>query len=165
MPLFIDLLPLIVLLLVVFALLRLFAFLRRDRRPVLLIDGSNVMHWCDGTPSLTPLQEVLRVVAAAGFRPGVIFDANAGYKLGGGYRDDAAMARLLRLPEAQVLVVPKGEPADRTLLAAARDMGARIVTNDRYRDWAESHPEIATPGQLIRGGWREGAVWLDMPPG
>lgn len=39
-------------------------------------------------------------------------------------------------------------------------MGARIVTNDRYRDWAEAHPEIATPGHLIRGGWREGKLWL-----
>jgi len=142
--------------------LGLVAFLLR-RRTTLLIDGSNVMHWCDGKPSLTPVREVVRVLEAAGFRPGVIFDANVGYKLVGRYRDDRHLARALGLPEAQVLVVPKGQPADPVLLAVARERGARIVTNDRYRDWAETHPEIATPGHLIRGGWRDGALWLDLP--
>ena len=31
----------------------------------------------------------------------------------------------------------------------------------RYRDWAEAHPEVTTPGQVIRGGFRGGALWLD----
>ena len=47
-------------------------------------------------------------------------------------------------------------------VAAARDLGARIVSNDRYRDWAADHPEVATPGHLVRGGYREGALWLDL---
>jgi len=36
------------------------------------------------------------------------------------------------------------------------------VTNDRYRDWAEAHPEIKEPGHLIKGGYRDGKVWLDL---
>ena len=40
-------------------------------------------------------------------------------------------------------------------------MDAPIVTNDRYRDWAGEYPEIAEPGRLIRGGYRDGVLWLD----
>lgn len=60
------------------------------------------------------------------------------------------------------MIVPRGEPADPTLLAAARDHGVRIVTNDKFRDWADSFPEIATAGTLIRGGYRGGQLWLDL---
>lgn len=136
--------------------------LRRRRRPVILIDGSNVMHWQDNTPSLAPLQAVIGLVRDAGFTPGVVFDANAGYKLAGRYRDDAELARLLGLPVAQVLVVPKGQPADPVLLAVAAKEGARIITNDRFRDWAAAQPELVRPGQLIGGGYREGRLWLDL---
>lgn len=34
------------------------------------------------------------------------------------------------------------------------------MTNDRYRDWQADFPEVAAPGFLIRGGVRDGAVWL-----
>ena len=83
----------------------------------------------------------------------------------GRYRHDGAMASLLGLPVAQVMVVPKGQVADGWILAAARDLGAPVVTNDRYRDWAEVHPEVTEPGRLIRGGVREGKIWLDLGEG
>jgi len=51
--------------------------------------------------------------------------------------------------------------ADSYLLTVARDDNAPIVTNDRYRDWADDFPEIARPGRLIRGGYRNGTLWLD----
>lgn len=128
--------------------------------PHVIIDGSNVLHWQDNTPSLEIVKQVIESVKAQGLTPGVIFDANAGYKIGNRYRDDGAFARLLGLPEDRVLVVPKGTPADAYILAAARDLQARVVTNDRYRDWAETYPEVAEPGFLIRGGVRDGAVWV-----
>jgi hypothetical protein len=46
-------------------------------------------------------------------------------------------------------------------LTVARDFNAPIVTNDRYRDWADDYPEIAEPGRLIRGGYRNGTLWLE----
>ena len=67
---------------------------------------------------------------------------------------------MLQLPVNQVFVVPKGTQADPYILDTARKFSARIVTNDRYRDWAEVHPEVAEPGHLIRGGMRDGMVWL-----
>lgn len=155
-------------------LLSLFVLLVRARRaarapkraPVkerwILVDGSNVMHWKDGTPQIATLCEVLGRLDALGFTPGVVFDANVGYKLLGRYVDDNDLAHVLGLPGARVFVAGKGTPADPLLLASARKVGARIVTNDRYRDWAETHPEVATPGYLVTGGYRRGELWLDL---
>lgn len=128
----------------------------------IVVDGSNVMHWRDGTPKIEAVQDVVNRLTDLGYSPGVVFDANAGHKLTGRYKHDHALGKLLGLPEARVMVVDKGTPADPTILAAARDLGARVVTNDRYRDWAETHPEVASAGHLIRGGYRDGHLWLDM---
>lgn len=127
----------------------------------ILIDGSNVMHWQDGVAALAPLIGVISRLKGMGYVPGVVFDANAGWKLQGRYLHDAALAQLLGLETRQVLVVPKGSPADTSLLETAREFGVRIVTNDRYRDWAEAHPEVLKPGFLITGGLRDGQVWLN----
>ena len=128
----------------------------------LVIDGSNVMHWKDGTPQIETLRDVVRHLMARGFTPGVVFDANAGHILTGKYQHHHAMGKHLGLPEDQVMVVDKGTPADPTILAAARDLGARIVTNDRYKDWSGLHPEVCAPGHLIRGGYQDGKLWLDL---
>ena len=128
-----------------------------------VVDGSNVLHWQDNTPSLDTLTRVLALLQARGLVPFVVFDANAGYKLGGGYRHDRSMARLIGLPERQVVVVPKGTPADAHILAAARSMGVRILSNDRFRDWQADYPEVAEPGHVIRGSLQDGQPRLDLP--
>ena len=127
-----------------------------------IVDGSNVMHWQDDTPRIEPLHDVLAHLSRAGMTAGVVFDANAGYLVAGKYQHDQAFGRLLGLPEDRIMVVPKGTPADPTILTIARDLGARVVTNDRYRDWAADFPEIRRPGFLIRGGYRDGRLWLDL---
>jgi hypothetical protein len=144
--------------------------LRRAPRPAppppgrpIIVDGSNVLYWRDNTPDIATLRAVLDLLTARGFSPGVVFDANAGYLVAGRYQHHHAMGRLLGLPEDRVMVVPRGEPADPTILAAARDLDAPIVSNDRFRDWAEAHPEIRTPGRVIRGGWQDGGPRLDLP--
>ena len=137
--------------------------LRQTRTPRnwILIDGSNVMHWKDGEPRLETLRDVVDHLARCGFTPGVVFDANVGHLLIGRYQHHHQMARHLGLPESRVMVVPKGTPADPLLLTAARDYNAQIVTNDRYRDWADSFPEVQEPGHLIRGGYRRGQLWFN----
>jgi hypothetical protein len=133
------------------------------RKTWVVIDGSNVMHWKDRAADIGTLREVLLSLGEQGLHPKVIFDANAGYKLAGRYQHDQTFSRQLGLTRGQVKVVPKGTPADPLILAAARDLGARVVTNDRYCDWAETYPEVAKPGHLIRGGYRNGELWLDLP--
>ncbi len=127
-----------------------------------ILDGSNVLYWKDETPQIQTVREVLARVKELGFTPGVMFDANAGYLVSGSYQHDHRFSKQLGLPENHVMVVPKGRPADPYILAAARDLGARIVTNDRYRDWEAQHSEIRTPGFLIKGGYRAGKLWLDV---
>jgi len=134
----------------------------RGKPKWILVDGSNVLYWKDNTPRIETLRAVVDDLTARGYTPGVVFDANAGYLVAGKYQHHGAMGALLGLPEDRVMVVAKGEPADTVLLAAARDLGAPIVTNDRYRDWADSHPEVRAPGHLIRGGFRDTALWLDL---
>lgn len=129
-------------------------------RETVLIDGSNVMYWLDNTPQLAPLLQVVHDLSRRGMKPGVVFDANVGYKLTGKFMGERDLSRVLSLPRDQILVVPKGTQADPFLLATARDQKARIVTNDRYRDWTESYPDVAQPERLIRGGMRDGKVWL-----
>ena len=156
-----------VLILLVMLLPRLWRSLRPQPKPTsepseswILIDGSNVMHWQDGVVTLAPLTEVIGQLKELGYVPGVVFDANAGWKLQGRYLHDSDLARLLGLETRQVLVVPKGTQADTYLLETAQEFGVRIVTNDRFRDWAEAHPQVLEPGFLIRGGMREGRAWL-----
>lgn len=130
--------------------------------PPLVIDGSNVMHWRDNVADIAVVREVVVTLTSRGYAPGVAFDANAGYLISGRYMNERAFSEMLGLPVSRILVVGKGTPADPVILSAARDLSARIVTNDRYRDWAADHPEVATPGHLIRGGFRDGALWLDL---
>lgn len=130
-----------------------------------VIDGSNAMHWKGGKPEVATLRDIVGRLSALGFTPGVVFDANAGYLLTGKYQHDRALEKLLRLPRDRVMVVPNGTPADPTVLEAARHLDARVVTNDRYRDWAEEYPEIGVPGHLIKGGYRSGKLWLDVEDG
>ena len=140
------------------------ALLRRPERPLqrIVVDGSNVMHWKEGEPDIETVREVIDRLAALGYSPGIVFDANVGYKLTGGFLGERELAPLLGLARESVLVVNKGVPADRDVLRAAREFQTRIVTNDRYRDWAGEFPEVSAPGHLIRGGYRDGALWLDL---
>lgn len=143
-----------------FLLLRRSAPAPRTAGSQVIIDGSNVMHWADGRPSLEPVLAVVAEVSRRGMTPGIIFDANVGYKIGDRYQDDRELARKLGLPEAQVLVVPKGTPADEYILQAARDLGATIISNDRYRDWQETYPDMVSEEVLLRGRFREGRLHL-----
>ncbi len=131
--------------------------------PPVILDGSNVMYWKTQTPDLAPVREVIATLTARGLSPSVIFDANAGHLLHGKYWHDSDFARALNLPESRVTVVDKGTPADPLILHTARKTGARIVTNDRYRDWLDTYPEARKRGHLIRGGYRKGPLWLDLP--
>lgn len=144
------------------ALLRWVRFGHRAGQNVVVLDGSNVMHWRGGEPDLGTVCHVLRHLEEQGFHPGVVFDANAGYKIDGRYQHHTALARKLGLPTDRVLVVNRGEVADGMILRVARDMGARVVSNDRFRDWADQFPQVTTPGFVISGKYRQGALHLDL---
>ena len=136
----------------------------RESGKLIVVDGSNAMHWKDGTPQVSTLREIIAHISSLGYTPGVVFDTNAGQRLTGKYLHNSAMGKLLGLPKDRVLVVEKGSPADPTLLEAARFLNARIVTNHNYRNWERAYPELRRPGHLIRGGYKSGELWLELDP-
>ncbi|UOA13705.1 MULTISPECIES: NYN domain-containing protein [Sulfitobacter] len=143
-------------------LLRALAQPKRAQKKWIIVDGSNVMYWKSGEPSIKVVREIVDELRDRGYTPGVVFDANAGYLLIGRYQHDNALSRQLDLPVDRVMVVPKGTPADPYILQSARDYGGQVVSRDRFRDWADAHPEIAEPGHLVKGGYQKGKLWLDL---
>ena len=139
---------------------------RRAKRPSsrkkIIIDGSNVMHWHNQTPRLDTVRDVIEAVVDAGYTPGIIFDANAGYKLNDRYMRDTEFSNLLGLGGEDVMVVDSGVDADHVILQAARDYKASIVTLDQYRNWADDFPEITDPKKLIKGGYTNGVLWIEL---
>lgn len=137
----------VALLIVVFGLLR----SRRRRSNWIVVDGSNVLHWERDTPDIQSLLHVLGALKSEGFVPVVWFDANVGYLISDRYLGPRPLAAALGLPVKHVFVASKGTPADPLLLVGARKLKARVVTNDRFRDWVDDFPEIQNPGFLVRG--------------
>lgn len=134
----------------------------RLKKRYIVVDGSNVMYWKDKKAQIETVRDVVQHLKNQGFAPGVVFDANVGHLLTNKYQHHRKMAELVGLPEDRVLVVHKGTQADEYILTVARGLGVPVVTNDQYRDWAETYPEVRDPGQLVRGGYREGKLWLDL---
>ena len=138
---------------------------RRSRRggpTPIVMDGSNVLQWGGDVPALETVVRVIEALKGRGMAPVVWFDANVGYLVGARYMGPAPLARALGLQEGHVFVAPKGIPADPLLLEGAARLRARVVSNDRFRDWADAHPQVRQPGFLVRGGLRDGAVWLEL---
>lgn len=138
-----------------------FRRLIRPRRKVIIVDGSNVLHW-GGAPALATVTAVVADLKGRGLRPVVWFDANAGYLVADQYLGPASFARRLNLPTHQVFVAPKGTPADPLILKDAGAFEAQVVTNDRYRDWAATHPVAAERGRMVRGRANGEGVELDF---
>ena len=135
---------------------------RKSSQKWIVIDGSNVLYWKNGVPLIDTVKDVVAAASKSGAKAGVIFDANAGYVVSEKFMNDRKFAKRLNLPRNQVMVVPKGMQADPYILSAARDMGARIVTNDKYRDWTATYPEIRNPGHLIPGNYTSGKLHIDI---
>ena len=137
--------------------------LRRRPKPQnwIVVDGSNVLYWDRETPDIASVRNVVDILKAEGFAPVVWFDANAGYLIDNRYMGPAPLAARLGLPRQRVIVEGKGTPADPLLLKGADRLGARVVTNDRFRDWEDTFPRIREAGFLVRGYIRGDAVGLE----
>lgn len=130
----------------------------------LVIDGSNVMHWFDETPSLETVSLVAAQLAQLGYRPIVWFDANVGYKVGSRYMGAEDLARHLPVAAKAIRVAPKGSPADPLLLAEAVRLRARVVSNDRFRDWTGDFPQLADAAFLVRAKVHAKGLTMEIKP-
>lgn len=116
----------------------------------IVLDGSNIMHWSDNGPSLEQVRLVADGTKRHGYTPILWFDANVGYKVADRYMRPAELAKRLGLPKDRVFVAPKGRPADPLLLADAVRRKARVVSNDRFRDWQAQYPQLKRDDFVVR---------------
>lgn len=132
----------------------------RTGRPI-AVDGSNVLYWKGDAPHLATVADVLLLLEAQGRAPKVWFDANVGYLVAKRYLNATELAKMLKIDPSQVVVAPKGEPADPLILEHALRRDMQILSNDRFRDWQERFPAVTEPGRLLRGQYAKGQLRLD----
>jgi Zc3h12a-like Ribonuclease NYN domain len=103
---------------------------------IVLVDGSNVAHSTEGErPQLANIVAVRQKLAEEGREPIVVVDASLRHQI-----DDRAGYEQL-VDEGIVRQAPAGTDADYFLLSFARELDARIVSNDRFRDRMKQFPE------------------------
>lgn len=106
-----------------------------DPSPRVLVDASNVAHSTEGGEArIRNIGLVAEKLREEGLEPIIVADAALRHKID----DKAAYERLI--DEGRVHQAPAGTDADYFILSFAREMDARILTNDRFRDRAKDFP-------------------------
>ena len=122
-----------------------------NRREAVIIDGANVAYEersAGGRPKLSNLLKVRRELEERGFEAIILVDASLKYDI-----DDQTQLESL-IASQQVRQVPAGTDADFFIIQLAEQLDARIVTNDRYKDYAERFPwipERRLPYMIVKG--------------
>jgi predicted nucleic acid-binding protein len=122
-----------------------------NRREAIIIDGANVAYEersAGGRPKLSNLLRVRRELEERGFEVLILVDASLKYDI-----DDQTQLESL-IASQQVRQVPAGTDADFFIIQLAEQLDARIVTNDRYKDYADRFPwipERRLPYMIVKG--------------
>src|ERR687889_2564416 len=122
-----------------------------EAREVVIIDGANVAYEersAGGKPKLSNLLKVRREMEERGQEAVIIVDASLKYDID----DQEQLEKLIQ--SQQVRQVPAGTDADFFIIQFAHELDALIVTNDRYRDYAQQYPwipERRLPYMIVKG--------------
>ena len=122
-----------------------------EDKEAIVIDGANVAYEersAGGRPKLSNLLKVRCELEERGFEAIILVDASLKYDI-----DDQAQLQSL-IASQQVRQVPAGTDADFFIIQLAEQVNARIVTNDRYKDYAERFPwiqERRLPYMIVKG--------------
>lgn len=112
-------------------------------KPIVLVDGSNVAHSTEGEKAqLANILAVREKMTEEGFEPVVVVDAALRHQI-----DDRSGYEQL-VEQGVVRQAPAGTDADYFILSFAKELDARIVSNDRFRDRLSAFPDAAD--RLIR---------------
>ena len=112
-------------------------------KAIVLVDGSNVAHSTEGEQAqLANILAVRQKLTEEGLEPVVVVDAALRHQI-----DDRAGYEQL-VDQGVVRQAPAGTDADYFILSFARELDARIVSNDRFRDRLKDFPDAAD--RLIR---------------
>ena len=110
---------------------------------IVLVDASNVAHSTEGErPLLKNILAVRDKLSEEGLEPIVVADAALRHQIDdrGGYEQ--------LVDQGIVRQAPAGTDADYFILSFARELDARVVSNDRFRDRLQDFPDAAD--RLIR---------------
>jgi len=112
-------------------------------KSIVLVDGSNVAHSTEGEKAqLVNILAVREKLTEEGLEPVVVVDAALRHQI-----DDRAGYEQL-VEQGVVRQAPAGTDADYFILTFARELDARIVSNDRFRDRLGGFPDASD--RLIR---------------
>ena len=104
---------------------------------MVLIDGSNVAHSSEGEKArlgnILLIEEKLR---EEGLEPVIVADAALRHQI------DRRGEYEKLVDDARIKQAPAGTDADYFILSFARELGASVVSNDRYRDRIARYPEV-----------------------
>jgi len=109
---------------------------RETTSNVAIVDGSNVAHCTEGEPAhVANLLAVREKLCEEGLEPIIVADAALRHQI-----DDPARYEKM-IDDGMVRQAPAGTDADYFILSFARELGASIVSNDRFRDRIKQFPE------------------------
>ena len=104
--------------------------------PRVLVDASNVAHATEGKEArLQNIKLVQEKLREEGFEPLIVADAALRHQID----EKSEYERLI--DDGKVHQAPAGTDADYFILSFARELEARILTNDRFRDRAQEFAE------------------------
>lgn len=127
-------------------------------KPIVLVDGSNVAHSTEGEKAqLANILAMRQKMTEEGFEPVVVVDAALRHQI-----DDRTGYEQL-VESGVVRQAPAGTDADYFILSFARELDARIVSNDRFRDRLSAFPDASD--RLIRYMIVGGEVVLERRAG
>lgn len=119
-----------------------------------IIDGSNVAHSTEGgVARLENIRLVEAKVREEGMEPIVVVDAALRYQIDDQPGYDAMVE------SGEIRQAPAGTDADYFILTFAKELNARIVSNDRFRDRSRHFPRLRD--RVIRFMIVDGEVVLE----
>jgi hypothetical protein len=116
-----------------------------------IVDGANVAHASEGAkPRLANIRLVMEKLRDEGLQPIVVVDASLRHDID----DSKGYERMVE--QGLIKQAPAGTDADYFILSFARELGASIVTNDRFRDRIHAFADVRE--RIIRFMIAENAV-------
>jgi hypothetical protein len=125
-----------------------------DERAVVVVDGSNVAYAEEGGgPRLANILAMCAKLEEEGLRPVVLVDARLRHTI------DEPKQYEAMVDAGRIRQAPAGTDADYFILSFARELDARVVSNDRFRDRETAFPEVTE--RVIRYMVVDGEVVLE----
>lgn len=134
-----------------------------DDKTFFLLDGSNIIHWdhCGKEISLDGVLAITGELEKRNYPYQVYFDATARHLFKYDQEVKNRYEELLKNDPQHFRQVPAGTRADDFLLMiASRDSNAKIITNDRYCEYADLYPQVVNRERLLPGMVFDGLIFF-----